>query len=196
METPSKSIPLKKKRYLLRDSDRSGFTHRNVELFLDNGHLVGGDEFDSPPPSNRLVPAEGDVSPGDTRGDYTSYGVTSAQATVVQTVTTASTINLHRQVDNAGQYTYTKSVVYVNGSVNGLVLDSTPQIASSIQGDFLTLVGAGTTFVIKHGSELRLYTNTIKLDSGTMVNFFYDSANSVWCETSRIDPNFALTGEF
>lgn len=192
----SKSIPLKKKRYLLRDSDRSGFTYKNVELVLDNGSLVGGDEFDNPPPSNRLVPAEGDISPGDTRQDYTSYGTVSDQATLVQYVNTASTINLNRQVDNAGQYTHMKSIVYVCGSLNTIALNSDLQITASNHGDFLTVQGVGSSVVLKTGSGLRLYTGIIKLDSGTQLNLIYDATNGLWCETSRIGQNFSLLGAY
>ena len=116
METPSRGIPLKKKKFLLRDSDRDGFTRRNVELFLDNGSLVGGDEFDSPPPSNRLYPGEGDVSPGDTRSNYKDYGNQPATQPQVQNITGSTQITLNQQVDNAKNYDYNKSILYVQGS--------------------------------------------------------------------------------
>lgn len=196
METPSRSIPLNKKKYLLRDSARSGFTYRNVELFLDNGQLVGGDEYDAPPPSNRLYPGEGDVSPGDIRINYTDLSNQPATISPVQTVNTASMINLNQNVDNAQQYDYNKSVVYVNGSATGVSLNSNPQIAPSFQGDFLTIQGAGTSFTLSTGRGLRLYTNTIRIDSGTMLNLIYNSTSGVWNETSRMGPNFSLQGVF
>lgn len=118
----SRGIPLKKKRYLLRDSDRSGFTYKNVELVNDNGSLVGGDEFDAPPPSNRIYPGEGDVSPGDTRSDYTSYSVPESLQPVVQYLNTASQISLDKKTDNAGNYTYNKSIVYICGSNSNVAL--------------------------------------------------------------------------
>lgn len=194
MELPSKGIPLKKKKYLLRDSDRSGFTFRSVELFYDNGSLVGGDEFDAPPPSNRLYPDEGGVSPGDTRVNYTSYS--NPSPSTVQTVTTASTISIQKLVDNAGNYTYIKSVVYVNGSASDVKLASNPQIAASNHGDFLVVQGAGTSFILSNGNGLRLYTSTIRMDSGTTLNLIYDATNGLWCETSRMNPNFSLSGAF
>jgi len=190
----SKGIPLRKKRYLLRDSDRSGFTYKNTELVSDNGHLVGGDEFDAPPPSNRLYPGEGDISPGDIRSDPDSYAVRTHET--LQVLNTASTISLNRQVDNAGQYTSIKSIVYVAGSNNSVTLSSNPQISASNDRDILTVQGAGSSVILRNGSGLRLYSNFLKLDSGTIVTFIYDTGGAVWCETSRMSPNFALMGEF
>jgi len=190
----SKGIPLRKKKYLLRDSDRSGFTHRNVELFNDNGHLVSSDEFDAPPPSNRLYPDEGGVSFGDVRSNPTDYS--NQTPSTVQYLNTASTISLNHGVDNAGAYTFNKSIVYVSGSNDTVVLDSDPQISASVQSDILTIQGAGSSVILKNGSGLRLYSNILRLDSGSLVTFFYDATGGLWCETSRMAPNFALTGEF
>ena len=190
----SKGIPLRKKKYLLRDSDRSGFTHRNVELFNDNGHLVSSDEFDAPPPSNRLYPDEGGVSFGDVRSNPTDYS--NQTPSTVQYLNTASTISLNHGIDNAGSYTFNKSIVYVSGSNDTVVLDSDPQISASVQSDILTIQGAGSSVILKNGSGLRLYSNILRLDSGSLVTFFYDATGGLWCETSRMAPNFALTGEF
>lgn len=189
-----KGIPLRKKKFLLRDSDRSGFTHKNVELFLDNGSLVAGDEFDAPPPSNRLYPDEGGVSPGDVRNNPTDYSVQTHET--LQVLNTASTISLNHQVDNAGQYTFIKSIVYVAGSNNSVTLNSNPQIAASNHGDLLVVQGAGSSVILRNGSGLRLYTSFLTLNSGTLVTFIYDTGGAVWCETSRQAPNFALMGEF
>lgn len=192
----SRGIPLGKKRFLLRDSDRSGFTYKNIELVHDNGSLVGPDEFDMPPPSDRLYPGEGDVSPGDVRNDYLSYSVQSAQMISVQYVTSASTISLNRQTDNAGNYTFIKSIVYVCGSAGDILLDSNPQISPSEHGDFLAVQGVGSSVTIRSGSGLSLYTSYLKIDSGTIVNLIYNATNGVWHETSRMDPNFSFTGAF
>jgi hypothetical protein len=190
----SKGIPLRKKKFLLRDSDRSGFTHRNVELFLDNGFLVAGDEFDAPPPSNKLYPDEGGVSPGDVRANPTDYS--QQVATSVQYLVAASQINLNHQVDNAGQYTYNKSIVYVSGSNSAVTLSSNPQIVASVQSDILTIQGVGSSVLLTNGNGIRLYSNYLRLDSGSIVTFIYNSTDGLWCETSRQAPNFALTGEF
>lgn len=196
MESPSKGIPLRKKRYLLRDSDRSGFTYRNVELVSDEGFLVGGDEFDTPPPSKKLYPGEGDVSPGDTRANYTDYSNQPVNYANMQVVDTNSTISLNKHTDNAGNYTYNKSIVYLAGSSETTQLATDPQIASSNHGDFLTLQGGSNAVVIVNGSGVRLYSSYFKMESGAIINLIYDATNGLWCETSRMYPNFQLTGEF
>lgn len=190
----SKGIPLRKKRYLLRDSDRSGFTYKNIELVKDNGFLVGGDEIDAPPPSSRLYPDEGGLSPGDVRSDPTDYSVRTHET--LQVLNTASTISLNHQVDNAGNYTSIKSIVYVAGSNAQTILSSNPQIAASHDRDILVVQGAGSAVLLRNGSGLRLYTSFLTLNSGTLVTFIYDTGGAVWCETSRQAPNFALMGEF
>ena len=192
----SKGIPLRKKKYLLRDSDRSGFTHRNIELFNDNGSLVAGDEFDTPPPSNKLYPDEGGVSSGDVRPNSTDYGIQAKDVPQVLYLNTASQITLNHQVDNAGAYTFNKSMVYVSGSNSAVALSSDPQIVSSSHQDFLTVQGVGSSVILKTGSGLRLYTSILRLDSGSLVTFIYNATDGLWCETSRMAPNFALTGDY
>ena len=179
---------------MLRDSDRSGFTHRNVELFLDNGHLVAGDEFDAPPPSNKVYIDEGGVSPGDVRSNPTDYS--NQTPNVTQILSATSQINLNHQSDNAGQYSFNKSIVYVAGSNGEVTLSSNPQIVSSSQSDMLTIQGAGSSVILVNGNGLQLYSGRLKLDSGTLVNLFYNATDGLWCETSRQSPNFALMGEF
>lgn len=180
----SKGIPLRKKKYLLRDSDRSGFTHRNVELFLDEGHLVSGDEFDAPPPSKRIHAGEGEVSPGSTRNNYTSYAVDPKNYTTLQVLNTASQISLNRQKDNASQYTYIQSTVYVAGSNAATSLTSNPQIVASNHGDRLTVQGAGSAVLLTNGSGLSL-RSALQLNSGTLVNLVYNATDGLWVEGSR-----------
>lgn len=180
----SKGIPLRKSKYLLRDSDRSGFTHKNIELFLDDGHLVSGEEFDAPPPSKRLFPSEGEVSPGDTRGNYTDYGVDAKNYAVTQVLQAASQISLNRQVDNASDYTYIQSTVYVAGSNAATTLTSDPQIVASNHGDRLTVQGAGSAVLLTNGNGLQL-RSALQLNSGTLVNLVYNATDSLWVEGSR-----------
>jgi hypothetical protein len=185
MSETQRGIPLRKKKYLLRDSDRSGFTHRNVELFLDDGHLVSGDEYDSPPPSDRLKPGEGDISPGDIRQAYTDYSVDSKNMAVVQYLTESSQIMLNRQVDNAGQYTYIQSTVYITGSLTAVSLVNNNQIVASDHGDRLTVQGVGSSVTLQSGSGLYLRTNVYTMESGSLLNLIYNATDSLWYETSR-----------
>ena len=53
-------IPLQKRKYLKKDSDRSGFTYFRTELVRDGAFLVHPNEKDQPPPSNESLGGEGD----------------------------------------------------------------------------------------------------------------------------------------
>ena len=63
----SRRIPLQRRKYLLRDSDRSGFTYFRQELVKDEGFLVHPSEKDEPPPSDKPLGGEGDINKGDIR---------------------------------------------------------------------------------------------------------------------------------
>lgn len=185
----------KKKRYLLRDSDRSGFTYRDIELVNDNGFLVGPDEFDTPPPSNRLYPDEGGVSPGDTRSNSDTYTAVNIRTT--QIINPSDQINLIFQKDNSNfEIKDPLALFYIAGVSSQTVLTSNPQIPPSNQGDKITLQCVSNNLVIKNGNGLRLYTNIINMNSGYQVNLIYNATDGLWCETSR-GPEFGnLTGVF
>lgn len=158
----SKGIPLRKKKFLLRDSDRSGFTHRNVELFLDNGALVAGDEIDAPPPSNKLYPDEGGVSPGDVRANPTDYGVQTHET--VQSLGRNDQIHLNHQVDNAGAYTFNKSQVYVQGSLSEYNSDANTTLLLHLNADY-TDSSSRTNTVTNVGASIS--TSVKKLGAGS-----------------------------
>ena len=155
---------------------------------------MAGDEFDSPPPSNRLYPDEGGISFGDVRNNPTDYS--NQTPSVTQILEASTQIHLNHQVDNAGAYTYNKSIIYISGSNAEVTLSSNPQIAPSSQADLLTIQCADSSVTLVNGNGLRLYTSFLKLDSGSLVSFFYDAMGGLWCETSRMAPNYALMGEF
>jgi hypothetical protein len=60
-------IPLEKRKYLLKDSDRSGFTHYRRELVKDGAVLVHPDEKDDPPPHPHYIGGEGERGTSDSR---------------------------------------------------------------------------------------------------------------------------------
>jgi hypothetical protein len=107
-----------------------------------------------------------------------------------------SQIHLNHQVDNAGAYTFNKSIVYVCGSGSDVTLSSDPQIVASVQSDFLTVQGVGSSVVLIDSCGLRLYSSVLRLDSGSLVTFIYNATDGLWCETSRMAPNFAPYGRF
>lgn len=177
----------RKKRYLLRDSDRSGFTYKDIELVSDNGFLVGGDEFDAPPPSNRLHPGEGDVSPGDTRLNYTSYRTDSGYDKSIQTVTASGGISLVFLPDNSNfQINNPISAwMYIQGSTGVTTITKNPQISSGTHGDKIALECVGSSVVISNNNGVQLYTNAFLMDSGSILNLIYNATDGLWHETSR-----------
>lgn len=185
----------KKKRYLLQDSDRSGFTFRAIELVNDNGSLVGPDEIDTPPPSNRLYPDEGGVSPGDTRSNWDSYAALNERTT--QVLNASDQINLIFQNDNSNfSGKNPLALLYVSGINADTVLTSNPQIPSSSHGDKICIECTSNNLILSNGNGLRLYTNIIKMTSGFLVNLIYNATDGLWCETSR-GPLFGnFLGEF
>ena len=174
----------KKKRYLLRDSDRSGFTFRDIELVNDKGFLVGPDEFDAPPPSDKLYPGEGDVSPGETRSNWDSYTAVNERPT--QIVNPSDQINLVFQKDNSNfDIKNPLALFYVAGVSSQTVLTSNPQIPAGDHGDQISVKCTSNNLVLSNGNGLRLYTNIINMDSGYLVNLIYNATDGLWCETSR-----------
>lgn len=188
----------KKKRYLLRDSDRSGFTYLDIELVNDKGSLVGPDEFDMPPPSDRLYPGEGDISPGDTRMFYQSYTDPTAQAVHIQYVTAAGGINLFFTEDNSN-FEGTNSIsgwFYIVGSNAAVAVTKNPQIVSANHGDQISLECIGSSITLSNGLGLRLYTNVYTMNSGSQINLIYNATNGLWNETSRGSRVKDLLGAF
>lgn len=187
----------RKKRYLLRDSDRSGFTYLDIELVSDNGSLVGGDEFDNPPPSNRLHPGEGDVSPGDTRQFYTSYTDPTAASVHIQYVSAAGGINLFFSPDNSN-FNIRNPVsgfMYVLGSNANVTISANPQISAGQHGDKITLQCVGSNVVISNSQGCQLRTVAFNMGSGDLINMIYNATDGLWHETSR-GSVFGLLGAF
>ena len=173
------------KRYKKRVSDRSGFDYLERELIKQGGLLVGPDEYDTPPPSNISLGGEGDSTiPTDARTDYTSWATDSSQLTVVQYVTTASSISTYKRYDKSGQRNFNQEIVYIAGSNSTMTLASNPQVAASMEGDRCTIesVGSAVTLVDGNGLSLR---KEFRMDSGALINLYYTTGGSVWNEVSR-----------
>lgn len=187
----------KSKRYLLRDSDRDGFTYKYNELVSDGGFLVGPGEFDAPPPSNRLYPGEGDISPGDTRQFYTSYTDPTAAAIHVQYVTAAGGINLFFTPDNSNfkQDNSVSGYFQVAGSNANVTVTVNPQIQAAAHGKMITLECVGSAITLSNSTGLHLYTAAFRMTSGTLINMIYNATDNLWYETSR-GSTFGLLGAF
>lgn len=177
----------RKKRYLLRDSDRDGFTYLDIETVVDNGSIVGRGEFDNPPPSNRLYPGEGDVSPGDTRLSYISYQTDSGLGKTTQFVTATGGIFLNFFPDNSNFIIRNpiSGWMYIAGSNQNVTITKNPQIPAANHGDKITLECVGSSVMISNSSGVRLYDARFNMDSGALLNLIYNSTDGLWHESSR-----------
>ena len=68
----NRRVPLEKRKYLLKDSDRSGFTYFKQELVKDDGWWVHPDEKDDPPPTKHYIGGEGEVNRDGVRANRTA----------------------------------------------------------------------------------------------------------------------------
>ena len=66
-------IPLEKRKYLLFDSQRSGFTYFKKGLVKDNGWWVHPDERDDSPPYPKYIGGEGESNRGSPRSGRKDY---------------------------------------------------------------------------------------------------------------------------
>lgn len=60
-------VPREKRKYLLKDSERSGFKYFKRELVRDDGWWVHPEEKDEPAPHPRYIGGEGDINSSDAR---------------------------------------------------------------------------------------------------------------------------------
>ncbi len=66
-------IPLEKRKYFKKDSDRSGFTYFKRELVKDEGKWVHPEELDEPAPFKKYIGGEGDSNIGEQRTARKNY---------------------------------------------------------------------------------------------------------------------------
>lgn len=66
-------IPLEKRKYFKKDSDRSGFTYFKRELVKDEGKWVHPEEVDEPAPFKKYIGGEGDSNIGEQRSGRKDY---------------------------------------------------------------------------------------------------------------------------
>ena len=72
-------IPLEKRKYYKKDSDRSGFTYFKRQLVKDEGKWVHPDELDEPTPTKRYIGGEGDSNIGEQRVGRKDYPTTNTE---------------------------------------------------------------------------------------------------------------------
>ena len=183
-----RSSASKPTRFRKQDSARSGFTYVKRILVNDEGALVGPDEFDEPPPSEESLGGEGDISEGDVRVNSDTFTVPPENKIPTQFVTAAGGVNYSERILNDDIPT-NYSFVQIAGSNAAITLDSNPQISGGSNERKLTVKCVGSNVTLIDGSGLSLKSN-FNMDSGSLINFMYDSSNSVWRETSRALESF------
>lgn len=166
-----------------RDSDRSGFTHKEITLINDNGFLVGPEEFDAPPPSNISLGGEGDIS-GDPRPNSLTYTTPPELDRVTRYITAAGGINPVIDYNFDDNVVVNDGWLYVSGSNQNITISANPQIAAGRQGQMLTLQCVGSSILLNNGNGLDLRTH-FNMDSGAILNLFYSATDNLWHETSR-----------
>ena len=185
----------KTSRYKKRDSDRSGFTYKRIELVKDDGNLVGPDEYDSPPPSKIPLGGEGEVSQGEVRADYDTSTTPAENDYTVHYITAAGGVSFTRDVYLASNEVKNSGWMKIAGSGANITISADPQISAGLQSDFLTLECVGSNVVISNGTGVSLYNTHINMASGDLITFVYNTGDTVWQETSR-GKTFGSKGAF
>jgi len=72
-------IPRDKRKYLLKESDRSGFKYFKNELTMDKGWWVHPSEKDDPPPHPKYIGGEGERDSSGARKGRTDYPTQQAE---------------------------------------------------------------------------------------------------------------------
>ena len=170
-------------RFKKRSSDRSGFDSLERSLIKDGPWKVGGDERDTPPPSKTTLGGEGDVSRG--------AALTNNDFQIGDLAEPATTANPIVYVTAAGGVTptYTHPFMLVMGSNLNVTVTADPQIAVGVEGNKLTLVGAGSTIRLSHGTGIIMVGSVpFIIGLSSTIVFMYHTAGDAWAETSRTYP--------
>ena len=168
-------------RFKKRASDRSGFNYYERELVRDKSFLVGGEEFDTPPPSKKSLGGEGDLS-GETRPN--SDFATSGTANILQvndhpTYFITASVGINTNFDHP--------YMRVAGSNTVINITADPQFTAGREGNLLTIFCVGSDITLDHGTGLNmLQSNGYTMTSGSISTFYYTSGGSVWNEVSRL----------
>ena len=172
----------KQKRYKLKDSDRSGFTFKEIELVKDNGSFVGPGEFDSPPPSRQSTGGEGEMDRSGIRANWDTYSEVDVRPTYL--VTSGGGIIFPTIPDSQGKSDPNNSWVYVAGATASVDITKNPQISAGRQNSIFTVQCVSNNIIIENGSGLSL-RSLFNMNSGSIINLIYNATDNLWCETSR-----------
>ena len=142
----------KQPKYKLRDSDRSGFTFKEIQLVKDKGSLVGPDEFDMPPPSNKPTGGEGITLNPDARINSTSYAPLNSRVT--QLVNSSNGITFLSDSDSQGKFDTNNQWFYVAGKSLVTDIACNPQISRGYQNAILTVQCVSNRIILENSNGL------------------------------------------
>lgn len=172
----------KQKRYKLKDSDRSGFTYKEIELVKDHSFLVGPNEFDSPPPSNQSTGGEGDVDRTGIRANWDTY--TAVEERPVQIINASASIVFPTVPDSMGHTDPNNSWIYISGITGSVNLTVNPQITPGRQNSIITVQCISNNVILENSNGL-VMPRLFNMDSGSILNLIYNATDNLWHETSR-----------
>ena len=171
--------------YRLKLSDRSGFQYLKRELIKDGSSWVGPDEYDEPPPSRLSLGGEGDISRGDYFRSSTSTAIDPGNENPTFYITALNGITPNT----------THPYMRVTGSNNAITITANPRIAVGREGQVLTLFCTDSSITLANGNGIAtMGSRNLRLDSGSVAVFMYNTANNAWNETSRVSSDVGLGG--
>lgn len=167
-----------------RDSSRDGFTYLERSMINDKGVLVGPGEFDRPPPSDKSIGGEGEVTQGNTRSDYEDTDTPTENKVQVQYLTSSNSIKWVERTYRSSGENLNSGFFYITGSLAAVDIAVNPQITAAKQGQILTMLCIDSGVTLQDGNGLSLYEQYV-MGSGDAITLIYNSGNTVWQETSR-----------
>lgn len=172
----------KQKRYKLRDSDRSGFTFKEIELVKDGSILVGPNEYDSPPPSRQSTGGEGEMDRSGIRANWDTYDPVNSRTTYV--ISAGGGITFPTVPDSQGKSDPNNAWIYIAGASAAVDITKNPQISAGRQNSIMTVQCVSNSVLLQNGSGLSLRRH-FNMDSGAIINLIYNATDNLWYETSR-----------
>ena len=169
-------------RFLLFNSDRSGFKGFKIGMVKDGPFTVFPEEYDVPPPSKKSLGGEGDISMGEARsGPFTLGGIATPSGYDNPTV--------YLSGDGQISPSFTHPWMRLTGSNAAITITASPQIIAGAQNQLLALQCVDSSFTISNGTGVSLMgSGRLIMTSGVSVVLFYSTANNVWNEASRFRP--------
>lgn len=173
-------------RFLLFNSDRSGFKHFRIELVKDGPWIVQGEEFDQPPPSRIPLGGEADLSAGELR---TNSDFSGNVALVTGSASGLDNPTVYVTAAGGVTPTYAHPWMRVTGSNAAITVTAVPQIVRGKEGSVLTLQCVDSSITLTQGSANAINfmdsRGTLQLSSGVIVTFVFNTSNQAWNEASR-----------